>query len=331
MSDSDRPSAAPDSDEGIIDAEFEEEGGTSEQAMVLAQEVAQRLVALGDRLEGIVPADVQADINLLGEFALATAQRQQELEARFDQMQTAQEARNKALATILAGGELPLTTATAEEAEKVPEKLRPLEIETPDSVELVDEKFTITLTNPNGEEVEADVSVTLQNFDGEEDPVLECVVNPREGRSSGLTQRSITLGPNDCRKIEVAIRSKLRKNDDKCPWIKDIIAEQLTVKVTLTPTDVDSDLDTRKFPPIQHDVSLKDTLTKKESELVASDSSYLQIEGIEFAMRHSDSDSIRQRSDSIYRYHKENPERLRNGKITLITKKGGIPLRLILE
>lgn len=330
----------------IVDAEFEEADGTmptGEQAMVLApQDVATELATLADSLKGHVPDEVAEKIGRLGQVALATVQRQAELETRLKEIELTQEARTRAAITLLGGGGISESGIAGEQKEKTPDKLRQLQIETPDSVELVTEKFTMTLTNPNGEEVQADVSVTLQSADGTEDPILECVVNPQEGRTSGLIQRPITLGPKERREIEVALRSRLGEKGDPIP--ENIIADKMKIDLKLAPTDVDSKLSERNFPAIYRHAKLNDTVMHQNEVELPRYNGYsctfypLSVEGLEFCSRDGYgkgyNSAIRLPSSTVHEWQNGTStetfkERL--AKVGARTQKGHIPLKLAME
>lgn len=229
--------------------------------VLVPQTPSERINALITILEQYgVPQPIQNEWISMAMATEATAHRVLELESRLEAMQAVQQTRDSALAAFLLGGKLPegIPGEPQKGVEKAPDKLRPLSIETPDSAELAREHFSITLENPNGEEVRAEVVIALEDFNDKADPVLEAVVNPTENRSGHWTARPVILGPNEKREIQVALRSKLGKEGNPKP--EDIIAEQLRIDVTLKPTDIDSALGERTFPPVKRDVRINEVL-----------------------------------------------------------------------
>ena len=273
MSDSDHPKR-PD----VLEAEFEptdgETGAPEEngQAIVLApQDVADRLATISEKLKGQVPEAALEEIAFLGEMTLATAKHQMRLERQIAEMQSAQEARNRALAVVLAGGDLSEEFGIPVKKEKGPEKLRQLEIETPESIDLVRETFPLTITNSNGEKVQADIRIDFQDTEGNECPVLEAVVNPRETKGGVLKPGLITLDANATQVIAVTLRSKQGAEEEPEP--DDIITEQMVVQVALTPTDDDSPCGTeeRKFRPVTREVDLNGTISHNDQVELSGD------------------------------------------------------------
>lgn len=249
-----------------IDAEFEPAAGargtTAEiegegKGLAVSARVPERIAALAQVLEAHqVPEGVRSELIAIAGLALETARRQVDLEKRVGEMALANDTRSRALAALLLGGDLSVVTGSG--VEKAPEKLSALKIDIPGEIELVKDSFVMTVENPNGEEVSAEIRIAFQSYDGKEEPVIEAVVNPSANRGGILVSRPITLGPKEKQQVEVALRSKFAK--EVTPKTTDIIAEQAKVTIKLIPTNIDSALPERAFPPLLRDVKLTEVL-----------------------------------------------------------------------
>lgn len=179
-------------------------------------------------------------------------------------------------------------------------RLMPLEIVTPEVVNLYENGCKITVTNPNSEAVSATVQVTCMDFDENVDPVLEAVVNPKPRRGKGgPASRPFVLEPGEIKEIEVRLQSK--QGPGGTPTPEDMITEKLGINVTLTPVNLDSNLKERDFPAIYRDVKLEDVFNYTSSASLIPDvydgglleiSYVLKIPGIEFQSSNKNPEAV---------------------------------------